>query len=169
MDTAIEKLKGRELGVAVAESRIGSEAWKQLDALDVKLGQMEQPEFRLRHFFTPTGVDGKFVYTRELTMPKNAFLTSAIHLLEHPFIISQGLCLVWDDESRWVALRAPHLGITKPGTRRALFIVEETVWTTTHITSTDDPEAAIKEITYDHAKLGHISFDPAEFHRRASQ
>ena len=40
--------------------------------------------------------------------------------------------MVCIDGGEWVELTAPYTGITKPGTRRVLYILEDCVWTTYH-------------------------------------
>ena len=82
----------------------------------------------LKHTFTPG------LYTRQITMPKGAIVVSRIHLHEHPFIISKGKVLVYDGRSTTL-YEAPYQGVTKPGTKRLLFIFEDTVWTTFHVTN----------------------------------
>lgn len=80
------------------------------------------------HRFTPG------LYTRTITMPAGALITSKIHRTEHPFIIRRGRVRVWDRVHGVQELTDGHLGITQPGTRRVLFCLEETVWTTFHPT-----------------------------------
>ena len=85
------------------------------------------------HRFTPG------LYIREIRMPAGAVITSSIHNTEHPYVVSQGRCLVYREETgQWEAIQAPHSGITKPGTRRFLIIVTDTVWTTFHVTDKTD-------------------------------
>ena len=95
------------------------------------------------HRFTPG------LYIREIFMPAGALITSAVHKTEHPYVVSAGRCLVYlENEHRWQVLQAPHTGITKPGTRRFLIIVYDTIWTTFHVTSKTevaDIEAEILE------------------------
>ena len=83
-------------------------------------------ECPLVHRFT----DG--MYIREIFMPKGSLVTSKIHNTEHPYTISKGFAKVSIDGSEWEDLQAPYTGITKKGTRRVLFIVEDCVWTTYH-------------------------------------
>lgn len=83
-------------------------------------------ECPLRHIFT----DG--LYTREITMPAGSLVTSKIHKTEHPFVVPRGTVSVWTDNEGEVLIKAPFVGITKPGTRRVLFVHEETVWLTFH-------------------------------------
>ena len=96
----------------------------------------------LEHRFTPG------LYSRTIFMPKGYLCTSKIHKTEHQYVVSKGRLRVWSEESGWVEIRAPHIGVTKAGTRRALAILEDTVWTTFHpttLTDVDEIEAAIIE------------------------
>jgi len=97
-------------------------------------GRCEQISFfPLTHRFTPG------MYIREIFMPAGAVLTSQIHKTEHPFVISKGHCLVYlNREDGWKEFKAPHTGITYPGTRRILVILEDTIWTTFHVTELTD-------------------------------
>jgi len=79
----------------------------------------------VKHTFTP------FLYTREISMPKGQLVMSRIHLFEHPFVISKGVVSVYDG-TEVVTLEAPYQGVTKAGTKRILYIHEDTVWTTFH-------------------------------------
>jgi hypothetical protein len=85
------------------------------------------------HHWTPG------LYAREIFMPAGLIITSEIHKTEHPFVVSKGRVLVYlESENRWEVIQAPHFGVTKPGTRRLLLIVFDTVWTTFHVTAKTD-------------------------------
>ena len=84
------------------------------------------------HHFTPG------LYARELHMPKGMVITSQIHKTRHPFVVSKGSSFVYMGGSRWEKIEAPHFGITEPGTRRLLIIMEDTIWTTFHVTDKTD-------------------------------
>lgn len=86
----------------------------------------------LKHTF----VDG--AYVREIFMPKGTLLTSKIHKIKHPYFVMKGECSVLTDEGV-VRLKAPYQGITKPGTKRILYIHEDTIWITVH-TNPDNRE-----------------------------
>lgn len=138
----------------LVESRLKSEAWMAIDKLEEEASQMEQLDLPLSHVFTPG------LYSRTIYMPAGARLTSRIHLCEHPFLISKGVLSVWDGETGWVKITAPFMGITKPGTRRVLFIHEDTIWTTFHVTNETDPDKIGMQITYTggkHASLGNAA------------
>jgi hypothetical protein len=150
----------------VAE-RAGTASWQKLNHLDQSLAQAPQAEFKLRHFFTPVPDNPKlYLCTRGIFMPAGTFLTSRIHLYEHPFVISMGMVSTWDDEHGWRTLVAPHTDVTKPGTRRFLYVHEDTVWDTFHVTAETEPDKVIQKVTFDHLKLGHLTEIPAD--RRAT-
>jgi hypothetical protein len=93
----------------------------------------------LTHRFTPG------LYIREIFMPAGAIVVSRIHRFEHPYVMSMGRCAVYIDGDGWRELRAPHTGITLPGTRRLLAIFEDTIWTTFHLNPTEERDIATLE------------------------
>jgi len=112
-----------------------------LDRLQVELGKWPQADMPLVHRFTPG------LYIREILMPKGALVISRIHKTEHPFTVSQGRVAVWTEEEGVVEIKAPFTGITKPGTRRVLFVFEDCIWTTYHPTELTDPEQIVEAVT----------------------
>jgi hypothetical protein len=72
------------------------------------------------------------MYIREIFMPAGSLITSKIHKTEHPYIISYGKTAVSIDGNEWNEITAPYTGITVPGTRRVLYIIEDCIWTTFH-------------------------------------
>lgn len=101
---------------------------KSVDELQATLSTMPEAECKLKHTFT------KGIYSRRLTMPVDAIIVSKIHKTEHQFEISKGIACVKINDNDWEIIEAPYQGITKPGTRRVLVIVEECIWTTYHPT-----------------------------------
>lgn len=97
----------------------------KIDELEAALIQGEEPDCPLVHRFT------KGLYIREVFMPAGSFLTTKIHKTEHPFIISKGKVNVMIGEEV-VTLEAPYFGITRPGTRRVIYVMEDCTWTTIH-------------------------------------
>ena len=88
-----------------------------------KLPQIEVP---LKHRF----LDG--LYSREVTMPKGSIVVSKTHNLENLTIISQGECVELTEGHEVRRLKAPCTMISEPGIKRALYMLEDTVWTTVH-------------------------------------
>jgi hypothetical protein len=87
----------------------------------------ENSPIGLGHSFTPG------LYSREIFMPAGSLIISRIHLWEHPYVISCGRVSVYDGVDI-VEISAPYHGITKAGTKRILYVHEDTTWTTFHIT-----------------------------------
>lgn len=138
----------------LVESRLKSEAWEAIDRLEEEASKLEQVELPVSHVFTPG------LYARTIYMPAGVKLTSRIHLMEHPFLVSKGVFSVWDASTGWVRISAPYMGITKPGTRRVLEIHEDTIFTTFHVTNETDPDKIGMQITYTggrHASLGNAA------------
>ena len=85
------------------------------------------------HRFTPG------LYSREIYMVAGSVLTSRRHRHEHPFVILQGRVSVFNEaDNTAVELSAPYHGTTPAGTKRLLFIHEDTIWTTFHPTDITD-------------------------------
>jgi mannose-6-phosphate isomerase-like protein (cupin superfamily) len=114
-------------GFSVAESFCHTFPIHPADLIEsVGLEHMQPVDCPLEHSFTGDQ------YCRRITMPTGALITSRIHNTRHHFMILKGMVSVWDEEGGEVILRAGHVGITEPGTRRMLFIHEECVWVTVH-------------------------------------
>ena len=114
----------------------------QFEADMAALGDSVKVEMPLRHTFTPG------LYLRQIFMPRNTIVVSRRHLTEHPYIVTQGIADVFDEKGGHVErIVAPHVGITKPGTRRVLHIVEDCVWLTAHVTDLTDPNEIVDTIS----------------------
>lgn len=103
-----------------------------VDKIEAKIAACDRADFPVDHQFHPG------LYVRRIYMPAGALLTSKIHNTEHPYVVTEGQCLVWTAEGGAAHIMAPHHGITRPGTRRILFILENCVWTTYHPISAEE-------------------------------
>lgn len=121
----------------------------EIYAVEEELKKLPQADFHLVNRFA----DG--LYAREVTMEKNCFLTSKIHLKEHFAVILTGDVSVWTDEE-YQRIKAPFVMVTKPGTKRVLFAHEETRWITFHATNAKTQAEAEAEL---------VSNDPAMIDR----
>ena len=114
----------------------------RLDELEVAMLENCEPVHCLTtHRFT----DG--MYIREIFMPAGSLITSKIHKTEHPYIVSYGKVAVSIDGDDWDEIIAPYTGITKPGTRRVLYILEDCIWTTFH--RVDDMKSEYNDLNDD--------------------
>lgn len=121
--------------------------WKmsELSAADRKTAEQamaEMPQLEI-----PT--DHKFsvgVYARTVYMPSGAFVIGKLHATEHLNIISAGRCTVWTEQSGFADYEGPVTFNSVAGTKKYLFVHENTAWTTIHVTETRDIDELEKEI-----------------------
>lgn len=83
--------------------------------------------------------DADDIYVREIFMPKGMLIVSKIHKASHPYFVLKGDLSVLTETGE-VRIKAPFYGITPAGTKRLLFIHEDTVWVTVHATNETDLE-----------------------------
>lgn len=114
----------------------------QLEAAMVATG--ERIEFPVEHRFVPG------LYCRTTTLPKDTILTSMEHKTEHFFVILKGEVRVRSATEGEVVYKGPCTGVTKPGTRRVIHAIEETVWMTFHVTEETDVEKIAEKILEPH-------------------
>lgn len=119
---------------------VKSEFVEKLEQVEAAMRELPPGDFPVTHRFTPG------MYCREIFMPAGSWIISAEHKTEHPFVISQGVVNVMTEDEGLVTYVAPYTGITKPGTRRMLFAVQDTIWTTFHATKETDVEKICAEI-----------------------
>jgi hypothetical protein len=116
----------------------------QVDRLQYELGKLPQCDMPLTHSFIPG------FYVRQIFMPKGAIVISRIHKTTHPFVVTKGHAAVMDEAGYVEQIKAGHVGITTPGTRRVLFIHEDSIWTTFHAgnwPADTDPDQIVAEVT----------------------
>ena len=136
-----------ELAVPTAGEVAFTEAVQQrIDDLEsclrvgIDCGALVDVRQQLRHVFTPG------LYARELSLPRGTIVVTKIHNTEHPFVVSKGVVRVFIEGVGWETITAPHLGVTKPLTRRVVLIVEDCVWTTFHPTNKTTPEEVESDV-----------------------
>jgi hypothetical protein len=84
-------------------------------------------------------------YAREIFIPKDSCVVGKIHKHEHINVISKGKCLVVTEDGR-EELEAPLTFISKPGIKRAVYALEDVVWTTIHPVESTDLEEIEDEV-----------------------
>jgi hypothetical protein len=93
------------------------------------------PECTVKHYFTPQDDKfGCFTYAREMTIPTDTFIIGKIHRHQHLNIISKGSVSVITEHGpkKYVG---PTTFVSEPGTKRAVYAEEGTIWTTIHTVS----------------------------------
>ena len=100
---------------------------------------LPQVSLMVEHFNIPG------VYVRALHIPKDHVLTGAIHNHECINIVAKGEITVSDGEKE-TRLKAGFISISQPGTKRAGFAHEDTVFITVHKTDLTDIEEIESEL-----------------------
>ncbi|QDP66075.1 MAG: hypothetical protein Unbinned4336contig1000_40 [Prokaryotic dsDNA virus sp.] len=84
------------------------------------------------------------VYAREIFIPKGTVLVGEIHLLAQINVVSKGKIRVATEEGV-KTVEAPHTFVSPAGTKRAGYVLEDTVWTTFLPTDKTSDEDVYKE------------------------
>lgn len=81
---------------------------------------------------------GDGIYMREIFIPKGTVLTGKIHKHAHPNFLMMGEVIVVTEQGGREHLVAPCAMISPAGTKRAVCALEDTVWITVHVTTSQD-------------------------------
>jgi hypothetical protein len=112
---------------------------QRVERLESVLEQYPQVECPVRHHFAPG------VYAREMTIPAGVIATGAVHKTEHLSIVV-GHCLLTTDEGV-KEFAGYHTFVSKPGAKRALTAISETVMTTIHPSDETDLDKLCELLT----------------------
>ena len=99
-----------------------------------EVGQLPQVMPEVVHHFA----DG--CYAREARMKKGTLGVGALHKTKHHFVLSKGMVLVKNGNTDEI-FQAPYHGITKAGDKRSIYAMEDSVWTTFHVTDLTNIDA----------------------------
>jgi len=109
------------------------------------LGDFEQEECPVKHHFAPG------VYIREIFMPKGACVIGKIHATEHFNIILKGrVSVICGDKTE--TFEAPYTFVSEAGIQKIVYMHEDCIWQTVHITDKTDLEeieADVIALNYD--------------------
>jgi len=83
-------------------------------------------------------VFAKGAYMRCISMAKGTIITSKIHKTEHISVVVTGDVSISKADGTQIRVKAPHVFVTQPNTKRAIIVHEDTVWMTFHPTNETD-------------------------------
>jgi quercetin dioxygenase-like cupin family protein len=147
-------------------SAVAAHRRAQIFALEAALSQHPDAVFGDSDLcpLTHTFADG--VYVREIFIPKGTVLTGHIHKYAHPNFLMRGEVIVVTEHGGREHLKAPLSMISPPGTKRAVWALEDTVWITVHVTAERDPARIVELMTVpDYASLAPGSASAAALDR----
>jgi len=93
-------------------------------------GATDGKEFTKHHF-------GPGVYLREFFLPQGMYFTSKIHKTTHLFIVAKGKTVIVSEDGK-KTVEGPAVFTTTPGTKRAVYGIEDTTFFTIHLTDETD-------------------------------
>jgi hypothetical protein len=106
------------------------------------LRTVPQTDCPLKHTFAPG------MYAREIFLPAETFIVGKIHKHAHLNIVTRGRCTVVTEFGRREidASAGPVTFTSDAGSKRALYVHEDTVWTTIHAVQSTDLAEIEREI-----------------------
>lgn len=123
----------------------GTLATHEIDKVEAALvANFPRAEFPVENHFVPG------LYRRTTTLPAGTAMVSMEHKTEHFFVILSGEVRVSSGNEGSVTYIGPCMGVTKPGTRRILHAVTETIWATFHVTEETDVAKIAEQILEPH-------------------
>lgn len=122
--------------------------------LEAALMQLPQVDCPVRNIFAAG------LYAREMSLPAGTVITGAVHKTEHITVLSKGrVQLVRPEGMQEYA--APCTFVSPPGMKNAVYVLEDTVWTTFHPNPDDEREVCALVERYTTSKhadlLGHCA------------
>ena len=119
-----------EIGLEIRKKREFREKMVELES-EILTNGMSENELQEANPVKHTFAGG--CYIREIYNPANHLIITKIHKKEHPFFLMKGYMSILTEDGI-EHIRAPYQGITKPGTKRAIYTHEECTFITVHAT-----------------------------------
>lgn len=123
--TALSRMELRQRILDLEAQAFASEASGDLQTCDM------DETFPLRHIFAPGA------YAREMSLPARHWAIGKIHKHAHLSFITKGRIAVLTEDGP-VVYQAPFTFVSTPLTKRVVFALEDTIWTTVHLTAETD-------------------------------
>ena len=121
--------------------------------------KLPQLELQTLHYFAPG------MYARVVARPKDALIVGKVHKAEHFYIVTRGRVAV-DSGDGAVIHEAGAVVVSRPGTKRAVLALEDSICMTVHRTDLTDLDAIEAELI---EPDGEALFDSSNELRRISQ
>ena len=109
--------------------------------LGYQLSLMSQTPCPVQHHFAPG------VYVREIFMPAGTIVIGKIHRTEHMNLIDRGVISLFSAEGTRL-LKAPCVFNSGTGVQKVLYIHEDSIWKTIHVTDETDIPTLERELSY---------------------
>ena len=125
MNTGVQRTETREVYDPEKYVKHDSKIKDKLSEFVRMIDPAKAIDFPVRHLFV------KGLYVREIVNPAGSWLLTKIHKTQHVFTVIEGEISVVTD-SGLVRIKAPYIGVTEPGTQRAIYAHSHTKFVTYH-------------------------------------
>ena len=122
-------------------------------------GGLQMPEAELKVPLVHKFTHGQYV--RRMDASAGQLIDTKIHMQEHPFFLMMGSMSILTDKGIQ-RIKAPYQGITKPGTRRLMYIHEDSIFITVHATDKTTVDEVLEDIVVSEYKELPPHCDPVE-------
>lgn len=112
---------------------------KKVAALQNELSKLPQYQPLTKHYFHGG------MYCREVFRHAGVLVVGAVHKKEHLYLIVSGTVSITNDEGAQT-IKGPHLFLSKPGTKRAVYAETDAVCMTFHVMDKKSVEEAEAEL-----------------------
>jgi len=112
----------------------------KVKALQDEVSKLPQYEPETKHYFHGG------MYCREVFRHAGVLVIGAVHKKEHLYLIVSGTVQITDGKGSAQEVTGPHLFKSKPGTKRAVYAVTDTLCMTFHATEAQTVEEAEAEL-----------------------
>ena len=113
---------------------------QKVETLQQELSKLPQYEPQTKHYFHGG------MYCREVFRHAGVLVVGAVHKKEHFYLIVSGTVAITDGDGNVQEVTGPHLFQSKPGTKRAVYAVTDTLCMTFHATGATTVEEAEAEL-----------------------
>jgi hypothetical protein len=123
----------------VAQNNTGLAAQK-IGLLQSELSKLPQYEPETKHYFHGG------MYCREVFRHAGVLVVGAVHKKEHFYLIVSGTVMITDGDGAAQEVTGPYLFQSKPGTKRAVYALTDTLCMTFHALTAKTVEDAESEL-----------------------
>lgn len=113
---------------------------QKVESLQQELMKLPQYQPQTKHFFHGG------MYCREVYRHAGVLVVGKVHKKEHFYLIVYGTVQITDGEGNVQKVTGPHLFLSKPGTKRAVYALTDTLAMTFHVTSAETVEEAEEQL-----------------------
>ena len=113
---------------------------QKVNVLQSELSKLPQYEPETKHYFHGG------MYCREVFRHAGVLVVGAVHKKEHFYLIVSGSVLITDGDGTSQEVTGPYLFQSKPGTKRAVYALTDTLCMTFHALEAKTVEAAEAEL-----------------------